>query len=79
MNLWDCWSSSCFSTELAEKTYDVKFTCNYEIIVWQKFQLNPFFPNAPYLYPLKTSENVTVVKKLRNPDLHLPELINAGD
>ena len=23
-------------------------------------QLNPFVPNAPFLYPLKTSENLTV-------------------
>ena len=22
-----------------------------------KFQFNPFIPNAPFLYPLKTSEN----------------------
>ena len=28
--------------------------------VFRKGFLNPFFPNAPFLCPLKTSENLTV-------------------
>ena len=37
-----------------------KYTMNYIIIRHQPvFISNPFVPNAPFLYPLKTLENLT--------------------
>ena len=33
-------------------------TCIFIIVIHYIF--NPFVPNAPFLYPLKTSENLTV-------------------
>ena len=41
---WLCWISSEFQ-------FQIKFSCYY---------FNPFVPNAPFLYFLKTSENLTV-------------------
>ena len=38
-------------TTNADYAYDVGFISDY---------LNPFFPNAPFFYPLRTSQNLMV-------------------
>ena len=38
-------------------------SCLISVVVCLDYQtINPFVPNAPFLYPLKTSENLTVFK-----------------
>ena len=32
------------------------------------FQINPFVPNAPFLYPLKTSEKLTFIEHVTYED-----------
>ena len=33
----------------------------YQFSINSNMHVNPFVPNAPFLYPLKTSENLTVL------------------
>ena len=45
-------------------TTDLKGKVIY--VVWNNLKFNPFVPNAPFLYPLKTSENRKVLKFSKN-------------
>ena len=35
-------------------------------VLWNNLKFNPFVPNVPFLYPLKTSENRKVLKLSKN-------------
>ena len=37
----------------------ISFVWKLQILCKETVLLNPFVPNAPFLYPLKTSENLT--------------------
>ena len=56
-------SSKCFGTFLGKFQNNCFQNISRQILVIDSLGLfNPFVPNAPFLYPLKTSENLTVGK-----------------
>ena len=56
-------SSKCFITFLGKFQNSCFQNISRQILVIDSLGLfNPFVPNAPFLYPLKTSENLTVEK-----------------
>ena len=57
-----------FST--VSNTYDEAFVQKQLVAkrTFRKKLLNPFVPNAPFLYPLKTSENLREDRKRMHPE-----------